>query len=291
MKRIKLCLMLGFLYLISGQICLSQSNSIIRSLNKAVAERLSLPTALSMFDTKTFEIEKIDSNQIEFRFFNESSVKTATITLKENLTDNSLLVSLSETSSQDWVRISRSVSTEEVQVSATTSSGGELLTKFAIEPANPVGKFRVLSIDIKVGGTTWQNFPASGTGSAEQRSLIHQAFKVEEDRLFSTNRLQKIREFLRGLDVLNSANSAAAGYGEPLDASCADDSSPAWGEPMPVYRRPGGCSGTAYCFRVATVIAVFVCNGGNTCSGVYLIPDRFFQIVFVTNCGYLNNCG
>lgn len=223
--------------------------------------------------------------------FNDSSAKIATLTLTENLTDNSVLVSLSETSGQDWVRVSRFESPEEVQVSATTSSGSELLTKFAIEPANPIGKFRVLSIGIKSGETTWQNYPASGTGSTEQRSLIHQSFKVEEDRLFNTDRLRKIKEFLRGLDVLNSATSAAAGYGEQLDASCADDSNPAWGEPMPAYRRPGGgCSGTAYCFRVATIIAVFICNGGNTCSGVYIIPDRLFQIVFVTNCGYLNNC-
>jgi hypothetical protein len=127
-------------------------------MKKTGDERLSIPKGLSMLGAKTYEIEKVDSNQVAIKLFNDANQSVGTLNLTENLTDHSLLLSLSETSGQDWVKISRTQSTGEVQVSTITSSGSELLTKVMVEANKTEGKSQISSIGIKIGGTTWQNF-------------------------------------------------------------------------------------------------------------------------------------
>lgn len=271
---------------------LSQTNSIVNSLGSANVQRLPIPDGLAMLGAQTYQVEKTSSSVIQIRLFNSNVENFATLSLTENQADRSLLVTLSQGGEQAWIRFSRVAVGGQAEISIVSSSGSEIVIRATLESQNADVKSQVLSVAIKNGATTWQNYSTANPGSAEQRATLHQALLAEENRFFNTDRLNKIKEFMSGLDVLSS-HASNTNSRDRLNASCTDDTLPRWGEPVPPYRLPGpgsGCGGNAFCTRITTVIPMFFCDGGNSCTGIYIIYDYIGRVFTFASCAYLNNC-
>lgn len=209
---------------------------------------------------------------IQIRFFNASVENFATASLFENLLDKSLTVSLTQGSDNSWIKFFYVQDVSQMDIVIQNSIGTESVIRVSLETPNTDAKSQIQALSIK-SASSWQTYSTTSPGSTEQRSALHQAVLAEEARLFTTDGMSRIGELMKGLDILDS-HASNTGSRDRLDSSCADDSVPRWGEPAPLYHSPalgGGCGGRAFCTRIATIIPVFFCNGGNSCTGVYII--------------------
>lgn len=269
---------------------LAQQNDLLDSLKKADSQSFQIPSSLQMLNSTSFHVSSTTSSQVSIAFKDSQQATIGTLLMFENLLDGSLTLTFTESSGSDWAKFEKAQTGQTVSYSVSTSSGKTLLSTFSLELSNSPGRSETSSVSLKVGGTAWQSYSTADVGSSTERTTLFQAYQSEELRIFDTARLGKLREVLRGLDVLaHIANSS--NWEKEIDPASASSTSPLWNEPIPEYQRLApGCGGSAFCIRVTTIAPLFVCNGGNSCSGVYFIPAYVVRAFTMSTCGYLNNC-
>lgn len=235
-----------------------------------------------MLGARSYEYIVAPTGQITVRLFDSKEQEIALVEVNENLTERSMVLRYKDKNTEDWISTSMSKSTDSVIYSVKSSAGVELLVKARMEDSRKSEKLRVSSLILETE-TGLKEFRLDGLDPTESRLAAQQELLTQEGKLFNTPGLLKVKEFIQNFGRL-SDNTLQKWSGQSETRNCNPIIS------TNIIEGPDQCSGYAICTRTATAIPVFICNGGSTCTGVYIIYDYMFRIISTASCAYLNGC-
>ena len=246
-------------------------------------EKLTVPTDISVLGAKYYELRVAPTGQIAVKLFDAKQTQIALIEIEENFAERQTILKYSDKNGKDWISSSMSRLDGEVFYTATSSGGGEVRVRARMYEAKSAEKLRVSSLifETEIG---LREFRFDALDFTESRLNAQHQLQAQEAKLYGTPGLLKLREFIQNFARL-SDNALRKSTGQPEFKGCTGVTQSSVEE-----IEAAGCSGQAICTRIGTAIPIFMCNGGSSCSGVYIIYDFMFRIITMADCSYLNGC-
>lgn len=260
-------------------------------LDKVPANKLNVPSDLSILGAKYYDFLVAPTGRINVKLYDFKEQPIAAVEIQENLSEHSVLLKYIDSYGEDWLRSSMTQSQDEILFVVTSSAGGEMSVRARTDNSKKSRKLRILSLSL-ANELGWTEYPLNGFEPTSLRLNAQHSLQIEEEKLFNTTGMQKLREFIQNFGRLRDI-AIHKWTGQP-EASACDKKMTALilgiepNEVEPVL--DPGCGGKAFCTRISTLVPLFWCNGGNSCSGFYIVPDYMFSLFFTENCSYLNGC-
>lgn len=264
-------------------------------IDKLPTEKIPVPNDISVLEAKSYEFLIAPSGKISVNLYNIVNKHLVKVEVEESILDKTLFYKITENNREEWLKIQTQERQNSILFFATTSAGTEMSLEAQIERTKNSGKFRVKEIILSTEAGL-KTLSLNETNLTESRLAIENAVQNQEQKIFATPSLQKLKEFMRGFGRLKDTALSKWSGQEKISADCnkvqenptnnIEIEEPAMEEPV-----GGGCGGEATCWRISTLVPVFSCipSSGN-CSGVFILYDCITNIRCTQSCAALNNC-
>lgn len=251
-------------------------------IDKIPTEKLPVPEGISILEAKSYEFLIASSGEVTVNLYDSSNNRIAGFEVQESIAEKTLHYKITENNQEDWLKIQSQERENVIYYSAVSSSGTEMGLELQVEKPNKAGKIGVKGVNLQTG----EKFSFNASNLTESRLSAQEAFQAQEQKLFNTPSLRKLKEFMQSFGILrNAALSKWTGVSQEKAVSCKQEITANL-----VQLPTNPCSGTAVCTRMTTLTPLFICNSVNCGFGIYLIPDCVINVVCRQNCSDLMGC-
>jgi hypothetical protein len=254
-------------------------------IDKIPTGKIPIPEGVSVLDAKSYEFIVAPSGKVTVNLYNNLNKQVASVEVEESISEKTLLYKITASNREEWLKIQTQERENSILFSAISSAGTEMSLEAQTEKIKNSRKFRVKSVGLPMESGL-KTLSLDESNLTESRLAIENAVQTEEQKLFATPTLQKLKEFMRGFGSLKDAALSKWSGQEKVATICNQESTSSLVEIEPV-----GCSGSATCFRMSTIVPVFTCTSTTpNCGGIFIIYDCVVNIICTQSCSALNGC-
>ncbi len=257
-------------------------------LDKVPANKLAVPSDLPILGASYYDFLVAPTGQINVKLYDSKAEPIAALEIQENLLEHSVLFKYSDKYGENWIRTVTTQLQDETLFQVTSSTGAEMRVKAKMDSSKNSRKLRTSSISL-ANELGWAEYPLDGFEPTSLRLNAQHALQVEEAKFFNNAGLLKLREFIQNFGRLRDV-TVQTWTGKPETNETSDCNKKKIALNEGEMELVLGCGGVAFCTRISTIVPIFACNGGNSCTGFYIVPDYILSLFFTANCSYLNGC-
>lgn len=255
-------------------------------IDKIPTNKLQIPNGVSVLGAQSYEFLIAQTGIITVNLYDGSNKLITSVTVQESMPEKTLIYKITENNHDEWLKIQSQEREDNTSFSVTSSAGAEMNVDVKTEKRNALGKAKVKGVVLSTE-TGLKTYVLDRSQMTESRLALQNTVQNEEQKLFATPTLQKLREFMQSVGILKDS-AINKWSGQEKATTCNQESSNFIEEPAPAE---SPCSGTATCTRFVSAIPLFTCTSTNSaCSGFFLIPECVINILCSQSCSNLNGC-